>query len=272
MFSIPDNSIFKPAHQPNAIAKEGDFLFFYDDKKIGLTLENTIPILKIGSPSTDTTYCFGHINHRQCLLEYKNYSADLQFIESPSSYLHLPEEIYQAVAIGSHLYHFRMSHRYCGKCSSLTLDKKDEQALICSACSHIIYPKISPCVIMLITRGREMLLARSPHFRPEMMSTLAGFVSIGETIEQTVVREIKEEVGIEVENLKYVCSQPWPFPDSLMLGFTAEYKSGEITIDNREIEKAGWFDKDNLPLLPNKMSIARYLIETHLQNNSAIIP
>jgi NAD+ diphosphatase len=89
-------------------------------------------------------------------------------------------------------------------------------------------------------------------------------VTIGETVEQAVLREIKEEVGITVENVKYVCSQPWPFPDSLMLGFTAEYKSGEITIDRHEIEEAGWFNKNHLPELPSKMSISRYLIETHL--------
>jgi NAD+ diphosphatase len=105
-----------------------------------------------------------------------------------------------------------------------------------------------------------MLLARSPHFPPGVLSTLAGFVSVGETVEQAVVREVKEEVGIEVNNLKYICSQPWPFPDSLMLGFTAEYVSGELKIDEKEIEFAGWFGKDNLPELPCKTSISCYLI------------
>lgn len=265
MFLIDNDSSFKSIYRPNATVEIGDFLFSYKNGNIGLTSENKIPALTL-LPNTDNkVYCFGHIRNRQCLLWDAYHSDDLNFSEARLSYQLLSEELYQAVAIGNHINHWRNSHRYCGKCGSFMTDKIDEQALICSQCAYIAYPKISPCAIVLISRGDEILLARSPHFMPNVMSTLAGFVEIGESVEQAVIREIKEEVGIRVNNLKYICSQPWPFPDSLMLGFAAEYEAGEITIDSKEIEKAGWFNKNNLPQLPNTMSIARYLIDKHLK-------
>lgn len=264
MFLIESDSLFKPIHRPDAVAAAGDFLFVYDDKKIGLTLENALPLVGDVFSPTEKTYCFGHINNQQCLLWNPHDSSTLNFIETRFSHPGLAKELYQAALIGNHIAHWRASHRYCGKCAARMVDKIDEQALICPQCAYIAYPKISPCAIVLITRGEEMLLARSPHFRPGIMSALAGFVAVGESVEQTVAREVKEEVGIEVGQLKYICSQPWPFPDSLMLGFTAKYISGEIMIDNHEIEEAGWFHMNNLPPLPNKMSIARHLIEMHL--------
>ena len=132
------------------------------------------------------------------------------------------------------------------------------------ACKLSVYPRISPAVIVLVERGDEILLARSPHFVPGVYSTLAGFVEPGETLEGTVRREIHEEVGVHVDNICYFGSQPWPFPNSLMIGFRADYASGDLTIDGVEIEAAGWFRRDNLPKLPFKVSIARSLIEAFL--------
>jgi NAD+ diphosphatase len=262
MFLIDDS--FKPYHRyQNDTPLPGDFLFVFDDKKIGLTLNNEIPTYN-EQLTAEKFYCFGKINQHHCFLWPKE-GLKLNFIDTRYSFQVLSNEFYQAAAYGNHLYHFRNNHLYCGKCASPMMDRMDEHSLICSSCSSIIFPIIAPCVIVLITRGDEILLARSPHFMPNVMSTLAGFVNIGESIEQTVIREVKEEVGLEIGNLKYICSQPWPFPDSLMLGFTAEYVSGDIVIDGIEIEKAGWFHKDNLPQLPNKMSIARYLIDKYLE-------
>jgi NAD+ diphosphatase len=116
-------------------------------------------------------------------------------------------------------------------------------------------------VIMLISRGEEVLLARAPRFPEKMYSVLAGFVEAGESLEQTVIREVREEVGIEITNIRYFGSQPWAFPNSLMIGFTATYAGGELAIDPQEISDAAWFHRDNLPQIPPKPSIARELLD-----------
>lgn len=151
-------------------------------------------------------------------------------------------------------------HRFCGRCGSVMGDHVQDLARVCFGCGLTQYPRISPCVIVLVGRGKECLLARSPHFVPGRFSTLAGFVEAGETAEQAVVREIREEVGIEVENIRFFASQSWPFPHQLMLGFFADYAGGELKPDGTEIEAAGWFDVDRLPDLPPQFSISRQLI------------
>jgi NAD+ diphosphatase len=152
------------------------------------------------------------------------------------------------------------THQYCGRCGSPTQTKEKERAKVCSKCGLHNFPRLSPAIIVAITRGEEILLARSAHFPQGMFSVLAGFVEPGETIEECVVREVKEEVGVTVGNVRYFGSQPWPFPNSLMLGFTAEYLSGELELDAAEIAEAGWFRADTLPNIPGRISIAGRLI------------
>ena len=161
----------------------------------------------------------------------------------------------------SQLMDWRKNHRYCGRCATPTAAKSGEFVMLCPSCGLLAYPRISPVVMVLISRGNELLLARSPHFKPGVMSALAGFVEAGETLEQCAVREVREEVGVEITNLRYFQSQPWPFPDSLMIAFFADYAGGTITPDPSEIEAAGWFSRDALPLLPDPVSIARRLID-----------
>lgn len=153
------------------------------------------------------------------------------------------------------------THRYCGVCGSAMVDHPEERARCCPECSHVCYPRISPCVIVLIARDREILLAQGVNFHRPFYSTLAGFMEPGETAEQAVHREVAEEVGIRVCNLRYVSSQPWPFPHSLMLGFHADYAGGEITPDPAEIADARWWSLDALPAIPPKGTIARLLID-----------
>ncbi len=136
-----------------------------------------------------------------------------------------------------------------------------ELARVCPRCGLQHFPRISPAVIVRIERGDEILLARSPHFAPGVYSTVAGFVEPGESLEQTVAREVREEVGVEVTNVRYFGSQPWPFPHSLMIGFVADWASGEIRLQEEEIEDAGWFRVGSLPGLPSRLSIARALID-----------
>jgi NAD+ diphosphatase len=129
-------------------------------------------------------------------------------------------------------------------------------------------------VIVLITRGSEVLLARGRNFPPGRYSTPAGFVEVGETLEDTVVREVREEVGVEVENIRYFGSQPWPYPHQLMVGFTCTWKSGDVRVDPEEIAEAGWFTRDAMPQIPPPLSISRRLIDSYLfaEQNPDLVP
>lgn len=159
------------------------------------------------------------------------------------------------------------THRFCGKCGTGTVPGPTELSKECPKCGMHFYPRLSPAAIMLITNGEQLLLARSPHFPPGMYSALAGFIEPGESVEQTIVREVREEVGVEVRNPRYFGSQPWPFPGSLMIGFTAEYASGELRFEDGEIEDAGWFSSRKMPELPPRLSIARAMIDDFLKQN-----
>jgi NAD+ diphosphatase len=159
--------------------------------------------------------------------------------------------------------------QFCGVCGAPTIDKGDERARICPHCAQIYYPRISPAVITAVVRDDRILLARSLNVPNNMFSILAGFVEPGETLEDCVHREIQEEVGLRVKNLKYFGSQPWSFPDSLMIGFTAEYASGEITIDNKEIIEAGWYTRETFPAnIPISKSLAGMIIDWYRLNKS----
>jgi NAD+ diphosphatase len=160
-----------------------------------------------------------------------------------------------------HLAEWASTHRFCGRCATPTQRVDGERSLRCPACGLLCYPRISPAVIVLVRRGDEALLARGARFPLPFYSTLAGFVEVGESLEQTVHREIREEVGVEVDRVTYFGSQPWPFPHSLMVGFTAEWASGEIRPDGTEILDARWFAADALPQVPPPLSIARRLID-----------
>ncbi len=187
-------------------------------------------------------------------------------LENARSHYHLfdtPTRTTLAKTFG-YLHWYRM-HQFCGRCANATFMDAEEVAMVCPECHYHFYPKVNPSMIVLVHRGSEILLARSPYFAPEIYSTLAGYVAPGETLEQTVQREVKEEVNLEVKNIRYFGSQAWPFPNVLMLGFFAEYAAGTLQIDPKEIEAAGWFTAETLPPLPRKISIARQLIDTWLQ-------
>jgi NAD+ diphosphatase len=153
------------------------------------------------------------------------------------------------------------THQFCGACAGPTEVHPSSRANTCPRCKLDFFPRIAPAMIVVVERGPEILLARSPHFPPGIFSALAGFVDPGESVEDAVAREVREEVGVEVENPRYFGSQPWPFPNSLMLGFHADYRSGEIAIDGHEIEDAGFFHVDALPkMFPGNLSISQWLI------------
>lgn len=157
------------------------------------------------------------------------------------------------------------THRYCGRCGTATEPRAEERVRVCPSCRLSVYPRVAPAVMAIVQREvagrREILLGRGPHFPPGMYSALAGFVEPGETLEQCVAREVEEEVGVKVENLRYFASQSWPFPHSLMIAFVCDWAGGEIRPQAGEIEDAKWFDVLQLPKLPSKISIARRLID-----------
>jgi NAD+ diphosphatase len=154
------------------------------------------------------------------------------------------------------------NHRFCSRCGIATEPRRDERSRACPACGLTSYPPVTPAIMILVTNGRRLLLARKAAFPAGRYSALAGFVEPGEMLEDTVVRETREEVGVELKNIRYFGSQPWPFPHSLMIAFTAEYAGGELRPDGVEIEEARWFEPTELPKLPPPISISRRLIDT----------
>lgn len=156
------------------------------------------------------------------------------------------------------------SNRYCGACGHPMARAPGERAMKC-ACGHVAYPRISPAMMVLVKRGPDLLLARNVAAPPGRFSALAGFVEPGESVEEAIHREVREEVGVEVAGLRYFASQSWPFPGSLMLAFTAEHASGEPRPDRHEIAEARWFRPgEPLPELSPRQSISRALIEANL--------
>ncbi len=173
----------------------------------------------------------------------------------------VPDDLLKVAMRASLIIYWDRTHQFCGRCGQPTQLSTIERAKVCPKCNFISYPRISPAVIVAIIKERQILLAHSNRFPQAFYSVIAGFVEPGETFEECIIREVKEEVGVDVKNIKYFASQPWPFPDSLMIGFTAEYAGGEIRVDGEEVSDAGWFSAESLPEIPGKISIARKLID-----------
>lgn len=185
------------------------------------------------------------------------------------SQIGLSQDKFNLLQRGVELNHFVKTHQFCGRCGAENKMADNEWAMQCqnSTCGYRAYPIICPSIIVAVRRGKEILLAcHKRHQDSKMYSTLAGFVEVGETFEQTVEREVFEETGIYVDQIRYVYSQPWAFPNSQMVGFLAEYKSGEICLQEEEITDAKWFHCDEpMPILPEQGTIARQLIDMTLE-------
>ncbi len=198
------------------------------------------------------------------LPEETRVSLPHKFLSMRGAISSFDSERFLAAAKANQIVMWDRNTQYCGRCGSPTVADETERVKRCPKCSLDFYPRISPAVIVLITRGDEMLLGQNKRFvNQKMYSCIAGFMEPCETFEECLAREVKEEINIKIKNIKYFASQPWPFPDSLMVGFTAEYDSGEIIPDGSEIVDARWFKAGSLPdELPNHYSIARKLINS----------
>ncbi len=184
------------------------------------------------------------------------------FRDLRSLYGRLRDELFAVAGRAVQIMEWDRSHQFCGACGAPTTLHDKARARVCSRCRAEAFPRLSPAIIVSVERGDEILLARSPHFPDGIYSTLAGFVDPGESLEEAVRREVREETGVWVQNASYFGSQPWPFPGSLMIGFRAEYESGEVIPDGVEIEAADFFHVDALPrTFPSPMSISHWLIE-----------
>ncbi len=172
---------------------------------------------------------------------------------------------FKIVNAASQLLFWLSTQNYCSRCGESFRFVENDRCLSCPACSYKSYPKISPCIIVLVVKDQQLLLVQSHRYRSDMYSCLAGFIECGESAEEAVHREVAEESGLRVTNIQYHSSQAWPFPHQLMLGYIAEHASGELKVEQKELRDAGWFHIDELPNIPPLQTIARQLIETVVQ-------
>ena len=180
-------------------------------------------------------------------------------------------ESWQAASLATQLVDFARTTRYCGECAAERAWGDRDLGRTCPNGHDTAYPRISPCAIVLVhDGGRRVLLGKRANWPVNRYSLFAGFVEQGESLEHCARREVREEIGVEIDRLRYVGSQSWPFPSQLMLGFTARWASGEIVVDPEEIEDARWFDIDDLPALPPALSIARRILERHIARRSGL--
>ncbi len=188
--------------------------------------------------------------------------SDLEPVHLRELYGRIPDEEWQVAGRAEQITHYERTHQFCGRCGSPTHTNPSDRGKLCGKCQHLAFPRLSPAMIVLVERGEEALLAWGRQFPGRFYSALAGFVEPGESLEDAVAREVNEEVSVEVTNISYFGSQPWPFPHSLMCGFKCDWVGGEIDIDEEEIVEADWFTVDNLPPCPRGgMSIAGWLID-----------
>jgi len=268
---------FKPDFNPSAVETESALWFIFDKGRLLVKIKgdtcfipDSFDLDKYKSAVIRKQY-LGTLDERPCFAAELSGNgigdSKLAFKDLRGLFGSIAEDLIWVAGHANQLVNWSQTHQYCGRCGKLTVDKVDERAKICSECGLVNYPRLSPAVIVAVLKNDRILLGRNKRFKLPFYSVLAGFVEPGESLEQCVNREIREEVGIRVKNIRYFGSQPWPFPDSLMLAFIADYAKGDICLDGSEIIEADWFAKDRLPQIPPKISIARQLIDWFVQTH-----
>lgn len=247
-----------------------DYILFFSEGKLMLKKEGEeldIPCRSDFNEIAESealVYLFS-LNNKNCYLLFSctNYDPKAFVFEEISFFRTFNKrEVAWVSIVANHVRDWYLQNKYCGKCGNPTRLKDDERAIACKSCNNIIYPKISPAIIVGITCGDKILLASGRNFRSNFYSLVAGYADIGESLEDAVAREVKEEVGIEVKNIRYYKSQPWPFSGSMMIGYWAEADDTQpIKIDPKEIVDAAWYKRGELPNHPNTISIAGEMIE-----------
>ncbi|WP_459477637.1 NAD(+) diphosphatase [Clostridium saccharoperbutylacetonicum] len=256
---IKDNDLFFIFFNGNLLVKQ-------DNDNIVIPVFYEIEKLKI---KYGDKFFFGEFNNQDCFVA-ETYEEIILLDDYKLVPLYeigplIEEDLFVAIGRANQILNWDKTHKFCGKCGTKTENKNNELAKICPKCKHVMYPVICPAIIVAVTRGEEILLAHNKGFKNDMYSLIAGFVEAGEDLANTVKREVLEEVGIKVKNIKFNRSSHWSFPNSLMLGFFAEYESGEIKVDGEEIVHADWFTKDNFPTIPKKFTLARKIIDEFVE-------
>ncbi|WP_046212498.1 NAD(+) diphosphatase [Paenibacillus wulumuqiensis] len=277
----PKESIYKryqPAMAPAEQENSTGYWFIFRGNEL-LVHENgeqpTMPVTAGPEPyglQPVRSLYLGHIEQASC------YTAELDAdTEAPAGMTFLPlfalydridEDLFHLAGRGLQMLAWDATYQFCGRCGSPLGHADHERSKVCPSCGLSHYPRLAPAVITLILKDNQLLLARAGHFKNNMYGLIAGFVEPGETLEDCVQRETMEEIGIRINNIRYFDSQPWPFPHSLMVGFIADYESGEIQVDGEEIVHADWFGVDNLPNIPPRISIARKMIDWYVEEHS----
>lgn len=267
---------FIPGHEPPARGREDSYVFAAQG--LELLVEEREGVLAIPKGAVlpelaQAGHFIGTLDGVDCYAaaypKGKEPPAGMQLMAARGLFQKVDEVLLAVAGRSLAIAEWDVTHRFCGRDGTPTELVPGERARRCPVCHTPFYPRISPAVIVLVTRGDSMLLARSSNFPMPFFSTLAGFVEPGESLEETVLREVKEEVGVDLQNLRYFGSQPWPFGRSLMVGYTAEYAGGEVKVDGKEIVEAQWFTIDNLPRIPPRLSIARHLIDSFIERVKA---
>jgi NAD+ diphosphatase len=247
---------------------EGSWLLLRGDELLTIARDGQLQLPVGESPlltSSRPPLYIGQWQGRPCRLLEVQKKADLpdqlqpQSLRAAESQAALP--LLSLGGVGRMILHWEASSRYCGYCGAAMLHLPGEWGKACSACQGHHFPRIHPCVIGLVVRDREILLARKPEWAPGRYSLVAGFVEFGECLEEAMAREVEEETGIQIANVRYLGSQSWPFPSQLMCGFVADYAGGEIELRDQELAEAYWCPLERLPNLPPKRSIARHIID-----------
>ena len=262
---------FQPGYAPAGLSGTQDappLVFSFAGTRLLIDSAAELPrpeiLRELGEPLR--TFRFGTLESRACILEVRASRLDIPQGLKTGDYRELWDQWspgwLSAFVRARQLAAWVLHNRFCGVCGHPTESSATDIACVCPACGEKAYPRISPVAIGLVLRGDELLLARSPHFVPGMYSAIAGFVEAGESAEECLRREVREEAGVEIQNIRYFGTQSWPYPHSLMIGFIADYHSGELSAQKDEIEDLGWFRFDRLPVRPHPGSLARRMIES----------
>ena len=262
---------------PSPTASAWWFIFADDRLLVSLSAETAaVPYLDTAETlglSLIRHQFLGYLNEQPCfsaeVLADTVAPAGMQFQGLRRLWEKLDETVFAIAGRAVQIVTWDRTHQFCGRCGSPTINKSDERAKLCPQCGLTNFPRLSPAIIVAITQEDKILLARNERFPSGYFSVIAGFVEPGESLEECVQREVFEETGIYVANIRYFGSQPWPFPHSLMIGFTATYAGGDISTDGTEIVEARWFTAQELPLIPGKISISRQLIDWFVAQNNA---
>ncbi len=273
-------SIYKryiPAVTPKCASNIPAYWFIFNDAKLLINPKNDLKLpftnsLKEFSIIPIREHYLGTLDGHDCYVaEVKPETSALEgmaFEDLKLLYDVLDEDIFLLAGRAIQIINWDKNHQFCGKCGTPTEKWEYDNAKKCPNCGHMSFPCLSPAVITAIVKDGKLLMAKHSYGLKDRYSLIAGFVEPGETVEEAVERETQEEVGINVKNFKYFGSQSWPFPHSLMLGFTAEYESGEIKVDGEEILDAKWFAPEEIPPPPSKISIGSELIEWFIEKFS----